>query len=327
MAAKWGAGNFFSFARNAVDRARSKVAVWNGDSESSFEGLRYSVMSAIRAGLILFSTWGSDIGGYVRDADSPSEELWARWMQFGAFSPMYEIMVGTGHTPWYPPYTSRLMGVLKNTTDWHTRLLPYLRSYAYQASQTGVPIVRALFLEYPGDASVYTTGDEYAFGAELLVAPFVDAGGSRTVYFPQGADFLEYFNKTEVRKGGTNATIELPLEYIPVYVREGAIIPSGDIYQGNAKWIQNYTASLEIEIYPSYAVPSSSFEFLRPDGNVSVITMSTDQATNTVNIAYGNLGANGRLLLYHKYGVANVTLPEEGTDMTVVLQNFASLFD
>ena len=98
MEAKWGAGNFYNFARSAFDRARAHTAVWNGDSHADFEGLRYSVASAVRAGLVLFSQWGSDTGGYVRGADEPSEELWARWMQFSAFSPMYEVMVGTGRT-------------------------------------------------------------------------------------------------------------------------------------------------------------------------------------------------------------------------------------
>ena len=90
MVEKWGVGNFFSFSRSVVDRARSLTAVWNGDSQADWEGLAFSVASGIRAGLLLFSTWGSDIGGYTRpDETTPGEELWARWMQFGAFSPHY----------------------------------------------------------------------------------------------------------------------------------------------------------------------------------------------------------------------------------------------
>lgn len=90
MVEKWGVGNFFSFSRSVVDRARSLTAVWNGDSQADWEGLAFSVTSGIRAGLLLYSTWGSDIGGYTRpDETTPGEELWARWMQFGAFSPHY----------------------------------------------------------------------------------------------------------------------------------------------------------------------------------------------------------------------------------------------
>src|SRR5262245_5551631 len=94
-------------------------------------------------------------------------------------------MVGTGHTPWYAPYTDELVKVLKQTADWHMKLIPYIKSYTYQATQTGIPVMRALFLEYPEDSSIYETSDAYAFGAELFVAPYVTEGGSRTVYFPK----------------------------------------------------------------------------------------------------------------------------------------------
>lgn len=327
MVDKWGEGNFFTFTRSAVDRARSKVAIWNGDPQATFEGLRYSVASGIRAGLLLFSTWGSDIGGYLRSEANPSEELWARWMQFGAFSPMYEIMVGTGHTPWYQPYTGRLMNILQQTAAWHTRLIPYIKSYTYQATQTGIPVMRALFLEFPTDDLAYTIADEYAFGEHLLVAPFVTEGGARTVFFPKGAKFLEYFGKANVYAGGTNASIAYPLEAFPVYVREGAIVPTGDIYRGNAKWIEPYKPFLEIEFFPSYNVNVTRFPYLKADGNVAVITATTNRTAETVRVSYEDLGVDGRLLIYSKSGVANITMPPNGGSMTVTLDRFASLFD
>jgi alpha-D-xyloside xylohydrolase len=326
MVNKWGEGNFFTFTRSAYDRARSTAAIWNGDPHATFEGLQYSVASGIRAGLLLFSTWGSDVGGYVRTNSTPSEELWARWMQFGAFSPMYEIMVGTGHTPWYEPYSDRLVNILKLTSDWHTRLIPFIKSYTYQSTQTGLPVIRALFLEYPGDDAVYTTADAYAFGEEFLVAPFVTEGGFREVYFPKGAKFVDYFNKTAVYTGGTKANISRPLETMPVFVREGSIIPTGDVYQGNAKWITDYKPFLEIEMFPSYAVNVSSFEYLRADGTVALITATTNRAAETVSVAYEELGVDGRLLVYGKNGVANITLPPGGASMTVSMNSFVSLF-
>src|ERR1700761_2182777 len=113
MASKWGKNGFYNFARSAVDRSRALTNIWNGDSHANFTGLRYSIASGIRAGLLGFSTWSSDTGGYVRSpnlvADQPTPEVWARWMHFSAYSPVYEIMIGTNHTPWYPPYPSRLV--------------------------------------------------------------------------------------------------------------------------------------------------------------------------------------------------------------------------
>jgi alpha-glucosidase (family GH31 glycosyl hydrolase) len=327
MVDKWGEGNFFTFTRSAVDRARSKVAIWNGDPQATFEGLRYSVASGIRAGLLLFSTWGSDIGGYLRSEANPSEELWARWMQFGAFSPMYEIMVGTGHTPWYAPYSSRLVSILQTTAAWHTRLLPYIRASTWHATQTGIPVIRALFLEYPGDDLAYTISDQYAFGDAFLVAPILSEGGSRTVYFPKGAKFLDYLEKTTVYAGGSSTVAIMPLEKMPVYVREGAIVVAGDIHRGNAKWIDNYSPSLEIEFFPSYNVSTTRFEFLRADTRVSVISTTTDRNASTVTVKYDDVGVNGTLHIYSKGGVINIPMPAGGSSMTVTLDRFASLFD
>lgn len=79
MVEKWGEDAFYDFARSAVDRSRARTYVWNGDSHSNFSGLAYSVASGIRAGLVGFPVWASDTGGYIRNPDEPSEELWARW--------------------------------------------------------------------------------------------------------------------------------------------------------------------------------------------------------------------------------------------------------
>lgn len=132
---------------------------------------------------------------------------------------MYELMLGTNHTPWYPPYSSDLVSVLKETANLHHDLLPFIKSYVHQATLDGLPVMRALFLEAPEDKSVYTTNDEYFFGSEFLVAPIVNAGGKRTVYFPKGASYIEYFNKTSIHQGGTTADVSLSVHYVPVYVK------------------------------------------------------------------------------------------------------------
>ena len=324
MVSKWGESNFYTFARSAVDRSRSRTAIWNGDSHSNFSGLAYSVASGIRSGLIGFSQWGVDCGGYVRGVNDPTEELWARWMHFSTFSPAYEIMVGTNHTPWYPPYTDRLVSILKQSANLHTALLPYIRSYTYQATQTGIPLMRALFLEHPQDPNVYTVTDSYAFGEEFLVAPIVNEGGSREVYFPSGYSYLEYFNKTDVYQGGTTHSVSLEWEYVPVYVREGAIIPTGDIYEGNFKWAK-WEPYLEIQAFPSYNVPESQFEYYNAAKNAAVkITMVANAKQQSLVITYGKLGTPATMIVYGKNGEVNAKLNAQGGSVT--LRNFHSLF-
>jgi alpha-D-xyloside xylohydrolase len=327
MKSAWGASNFYNFARSAFDRSRSRTGIWNGDSHADFTGLAYSVASGIRAGIIAFSQWGVDCGGYIRTSGEPSEEVWARWMHFSAWTPVYEIRVGTGATPWYDPYTSRLVSILNETAAMHNALMPYIKSHTWEATQTGIPVIRALFLEYPTDEKVYATTDAYSFGSAFLVAPIVNAGGTRQVYFPTGTQFLEYFNKTAVYVGGTTADVNLELEYVPVYVREGAIVPKGDIFQGNAKWVKNWQPSLEIEVYPSWNVPRSTFEYFdgeRTKNKGVPIEMITNRWDSSVTVIYGALGVPATLSVYGKGSIQKVSLNEKGGIATI--HRFESMF-
>ncbi|KAK5129682.1 hypothetical protein LTR08_002974 [Meristemomyces frigidus] len=328
MVEKWGEGNFYNFARSAVDRSRSKTAVWNGDSHSNYSGLAHSVTSGIRAGLVGYSQWASDTGGYIRNLDDPAQDLWARWMWFSTFSPVYEVMIGTNHTPWYPPYSSDLVDVLKKTANLHHDLLPYIKSYTYAAHSTGVPVMRAAFLEAPSDKQTYSTKDAYYFGSELYIAPIVSAGGHRSVYFPEagGTKYLEYFNKTVVHQPGSTTNVELSVHYVPAYVREGAIVPRGDIYQGNNKWTADWRPELTIELYPSADVSYSSFAYYNGAAKTEVpITMSVDALSGAVTVEYGAVGVNGTLVMFVKGGMKNATLHAGGGSAS--FGKVVSLFD
>ncbi|KAF2456052.1 glycosyl hydrolases family 31-domain-containing protein [Lineolata rhizophorae] len=326
MEAKWGPNGYYNFARSVVDRSRARAAVWNGDSWANFTGLAYTVASGIRSGLMGFSQWGSDTGGYVREEGNPTEELWARWMHFSTFSPMYELMLGTNHTPWYD-YSPRLVSILKQTANLHHDLVPFIKSHTYTATQTGIPLMRALFLEAPLDDAGFSIADEYFFGSEFLVAPFVSSGTQRSVYFPKGGKYLEYFNKTEVYEGGTSADIRLDLEDIPVYVREGAIVPRGDVVQGNNKWTDDWAPSLTIEIFPSYDMPKQEFRYYwgtPGEGHEATITTTMDPDYMTVLVSYGEVGANGTIVVYTKSGPIEAEIVPEGAES--IFFNVESLF-
>jgi alpha-glucosidase (family GH31 glycosyl hydrolase) len=202
--------------------------------------------------------------------------------------------------------------------------MPYIKSYTYQATQTGVPVIRALFLEYPDDQTVYTTTDTYAFGEEFLVAPIVDTGGTRSVYFPTGTSYLEYFNKTDIYQGGSNHSVSLEWEYVPVYVREGAIVPTGDIYEGNYKWAK-WEPYLEIQVFPGYGCSKSEFKYYNAAKNeIVMITASSNNNDKSVTVEYGDLGFPGTIVVYGKGGEQNITLESGGGKTTV--KNFVSLF-
>lgn len=336
MVEHWNSSSsFYDFARSAIDRSRSRTYIWNGDSHSNFSGLAHSVTSGIRAGLVGFPVWASDTGGYIRDLDDPAQELWARWMWFSAFSPVFEIMIGTNHTPWYPPYTSELVDVLKTTANLHHDLIPYIKSYTYAASRTGVPIMRAAFLEASGDGNAFDVTDAYFFGAELFIAPVVSAGGQRRVYFPdQPRRYLDYFDKTTVHAPGSTVVASLDVHSVPAYVLEGGIVPRGDIVQANNKWTEDWMPELTIEIYPSFEVPESGFEYFNGDaGNVVEICVKTSRTQGqegkngqgTVEIVYGDLDIGGRFSIFTSAGVRNVTIVSGGG--RAVVDGVGSLFE
>ncbi|KAF2186991.1 glycoside hydrolase family 31 protein [Zopfia rhizophila CBS 207.26] len=328
---KWGGSKFYNFARSAVDRSRARTAIWNGDARATFTGLAYSVASGIRSGIISFPIWGSDTGGYVRGqgAMNPTEELWARWMWFSAFSPVYEFMLGTNHTPWYPPYTNQIVNILEKTANLHHDLLPFMKSHAYAASKTGIPIMRALFLEASGDEESWEISDEYFLGKEFLVAPIVEEGGERKIYFPKGASakYLEYFDKEEVHDAGSTAEVRRGVDSVPVYVTQGAIVPRGDVYQGNAKWVNEWRPSLTVEVFPSFEVEELKFVYFDgegAEGRTAEIKIATDEESGSVKVAYGDLGANGTFVVYLKGREEEVELKKGGGEF--VLEDVKTLF-
>ena len=250
--------------------------------------------------------------------------------RFSAFSPVYEIMVGTNHTPWYPtetnPYTPDLITVLKETTDLHYDLIPYIKSYTYRAHKTGIPVMRAAFLEMPDDSKTYTMAHEYFFGSELFIAPIANIEGRRSVYFPDGTKYLEYFNKTTIQVGGSRADVELDVHSVPAYVRAGAIVPRGQIYRGNDRWSQDWQPELRIELYPSSDVPLSIFSYYNGEAMTEVdITMTMDASSCDVELTYGAVGINGTVELYANSGMKSVSLHASGGSAT--FSNVASLFD
>jgi alpha-D-xyloside xylohydrolase len=288
--------DFFNFTRNVNDTARKYTAVWNGDTRSTFAGLEVSIKNGLRSGAINFPMWGSDTGGYIR---VPEKEVFARWLEFSAFSPMMEILIGPKRTIW-DDYDDELVGITKKYVAAHHDLIPYTRSYLYQATQTGMPVMRALTFVYPSDASLSDTWDEYLYGENLLVAPVTTAGAvSRTVYLPEGR-WMDYNNKHTVYEGKKSITTDAPLGTMPLFAREGAIVVRGDIVKLNNNWVENWNPKLRIEIFPSSKVPSE-FNYFTGDG---VQKITAVPGADGLTIQFGELEAEGALEVYGKKPIA-----------------------
>lgn len=197
--------------------------VWGGDQFpdwTSDHGLPSVVKGGITAGLSGFSVWGPDIVD-----NGHSKELWTRWTEFGALTPIMRNHM------WDKPegavnlwYDSQTMDTFRRYARLHVSLFPYFYTYAHEAAKTGLPIIRHLLLEFPDDPKTYDAEQEYMLGEKILVAPVVEQGAStRSLYLPKGS-WVDYWTG-QIMGGGRQITVAAPLEHIPILVRSGSIVP------------------------------------------------------------------------------------------------------
>jgi alpha-glucosidase (family GH31 glycosyl hydrolase) len=164
----------------------------------------------------------------------------------------------------------------------------------YQATQTGMPIMRAMVVAYPDDERFTDMWDQYLYGDGLLVSPVSTAKTTeRTVFLPAGR-WMNYDDKHTVYAGGTTVKAAAPLGTIPVYVREGAIIPRGDIVKLNNNWDANWSPKLRIEVFPS-TKQKSQFDYYT-GSTVQSITVAP--GSGGLTIEFGDLGTPGTVEVY-----------------------------
>ncbi len=224
--------------------------IWSGDPRSLWETLATHVPVAVNTGLSGFPYWGSDIGGF-NPTPEYTAELHARWFQFGAFCPSFRAHGRNWHLklPWGwnggeggpfeagawradPAELNRpeIEGILRKYLELRYQLIPYLYTAVRETHETGLPIMRALWLHYPDDPTAVARGDEFLFGRDMLVAPVVEKGAtSRRLYLPRGA-WYDFWTGERVQ-GGREIDRPVDLATMPLYVRAGAVLPMGPVKQ------------------------------------------------------------------------------------------------
>jgi alpha-glucosidase/alpha-D-xyloside xylohydrolase len=264
--------------------ARYASFLWSGDVQSRWETLKTHVPVAVNTGLSGIPYWGTDIGGFVPVTSDYTGELYARWFQFAAFCPLFRShgRVWKLHLPWgwnigdpgpvvdaetpnYHPDPSELHNaaiepVCKKYLELRYQLMPYLYSAVKETCETGLPIIRAMWLHYPDDPTAVARGDQYLYGRDILVAPVVEKGAtSRTVYLPRGA-WYDFWTHERI-EGGREITRKVDLETMPLYVRAGAIIPMGPVKQYTAEKVD---APIDLWVHPG---ADGAFSLYEDDGH------------------------------------------------------------
>ena len=201
---------------------------WTGDNRSTWDDLALSIPMVINLGISGIPVTGPDAGGFT---GGPSPELFARWMQVGAFTPFFRIhsMVGSAdQEPW--AFGAEVEAISRRYLELRYRLLPAIYTAAWQAAQTGLPIMRALAFDYPADERTHSLDDQFLFGDAFLVAPVLAPGQhERDVYLPAG-EWYDFWTGQR-HQGGQTVTVEAPLDVLPLFVRGGAAVPLWPVHQ------------------------------------------------------------------------------------------------
>ena len=234
--------------------------VWSGDTESSWKTLEAQIAVGLNYSLSIGPFWGSDIGGFYANSELTGE-LYARWFQFAAFCGSFRAHGRTWWTrlPWgwggsdmgprefnntnapIPAGDRRniletemnnpaIEPVVRKYDELRYQLMPYTYTSAREARDSGLPLMRALWVHYPDDPQARALGDEFLWGRDLLIAPVYAKGAtSRDVYLPKG-EWYDWWTR-ERSSGGKRVRRLVDLSTMPIYVRAGSIIPLDPVRQ------------------------------------------------------------------------------------------------
>ncbi|WP_377268678.1 TIM-barrel domain-containing protein [Peterkaempfera sp. SMS 1(5)a] len=208
---------------------------FTGDTNPTWNMLAFEAEFTADEGAAIGLPYVSDDIGSFQGVHDP-DDLYARWVQLGAFQPVLRLHSNHGdRLPWN--YGAAAQASAEQFLRLHEALIPYSYSLAEQAVQTGIPMTRALYLDYPTQAAAYQHPDQYLYGDDVLVAPVTtpnDATGhaTTTVWFPPGASWTDYFTG-RTYPGGTTAQITTGLDTMPVFLKSGAIMPERTDYVDN----------------------------------------------------------------------------------------------
>lgn len=211
------------------------AAVWSGDIPATWESLRQQVRAGLNIALSGIPWWTTDIGGFHGgDPGDPAyQELVTRWFQYGVFCPLFRLhgdrlpRLPTGHAMTGGPNEAWSYGDLAYeriaaALRLRERLRPYVHEQMRAAARTGLPPMRPLFVDFPGDPAAWDVDDEFMFGPDLLIAPVLEPGArSRDVRLPAGAAWINTATR-ERHEGGALARVSLSPDRIPVFAREEA---------------------------------------------------------------------------------------------------------
>jgi alpha-glucosidase len=218
----------FVITRAAYSGTQRYTSTWMGDNVATWEHLWIANVQAQRMAMSGFSFAGSDIGGF---AEQPQGELFARWIQLGVFHAFCRVHSSGDHgdqEPWV--FGSEITDIVRKFVELRYQLLPYLYTAFWDYINDGIPILKSLVLFDQEDVHTHYRSDEFVYGDKILVCPVLEPNTKgRRMYVPRGNWYN--FWTDEIVEGGKEMWVDADLDSMPIFIREGAVIPKYPIQQ------------------------------------------------------------------------------------------------
>ncbi|CAL2090390.1 glycoside hydrolase family 31 protein [Tenacibaculum sp. 190524A05c] len=233
----------FIITRSAYSGAQRFTSSWTGDNIATWEHLWIANIQAQRMSMSGMSFTGSDIGGF---AEHPTGELYARWIQLGVFHPFCRTHSSGDHgnqEPW--TFGQEVIDVTRKYVELRYQLLPYLYTMFWEYAEFGIPMLKSLVLYDQYDPQTHYRTDEFIFGNQILVCPIQEPNAKgRRMYIPRG-HWYNYWTKEYV-KGGLEKWVDADIDTIPMFIKEGTIVPKYPIQQYVGEKVID---ELKLEVY------------------------------------------------------------------------------
>jgi len=249
------------WARSAWAGSQRYALHWGGDAATTNTGMLGDLRGGISFGLSGFSFWSHDMGGFV--TASP-EDIYRRWLPFGFLSSHTRAHGAPPTEPWL--ISESFTKAFRQAAEMKYKLMPYVYAQAKDCSERGLPMVRALLVEFPDDPGAWLVEDEYMFGSQILVAPLLETGDSRTCYLPRGK-WIDY-QSGKVYEGGYQ-TIKVGEIPCVILVRDGSLIPHAPLAQ---RTDQIQWDKVEMKAYKADAKKCNGLLYKPGDSQIQQIT-------------------------------------------------------
>ncbi|RBL91304.1 TIM-barrel domain-containing protein [Chitinophaga flava] len=284
------------------------ATVWSGDQSGNWEYIRFHIPTVIGSGLSGFNYATGDVDGIFKG----SAKTYVRDMQWKCFTPVYMAISGwakANKQPWAygEPYTA----INRKYMQLKMRLTPYMYSYCREAYESGTPVCRAMVLEYPKDTITWGRETQYQFmsGQYLLVAPvYKDEEKRDSIYLPAG-QWTDFDNGTVYQGGRWLNDFAAPLDKLPLFVKQGAIIPK---YPAMLYDAEKPKDTLTLEIYPG---ADGHFKLYEDDG--ATLAYRKDNAYAYTNISSATAGKEIRIKVAASTGTYRGQLPQRSLKLEV----------